>query len=99
MNIVIWRGYSIAFQGVAFLLCMITLVAAAFQVQLAAGVPRPQHRRVNGNGPLACSMCLIYLRSMCIRQKNHNPPLTQNVTNTSVPGFSVLWYIDVMIGN
>jgi hypothetical protein len=83
----------------AFLLCMITLLAAAFQVQLAAGLPRPQHCRVNGNDPLACSMCLINLRSMCIQQKNHNPPLTQNVTNTGVPGFSVLWYIDAIIGN
>lgn len=83
----------------AFLLCTITVVAAAFQVQLAAGVLRPQHRRVNGNDPLACSMCLIYLRSMCIQQKNHNPPLTENVTNTGIPEFSVLWYTDVMTGN
>jgi hypothetical protein len=68
----------------AFLLCTITLVADAFQVQLAAGVPRPQHRRVNNNDPLARSMHLIYLRSMCIQQKNHNPPLTRSVTNTGV---------------
>ena len=68
----------------AFLMCTTTLVADAFQVRPAAGVPRPQHHIANGNDPLAHSMCLIYLRSMCIQQKNHNPPLAQSVTNTGV---------------
>jgi hypothetical protein len=54
------------------------------QVWLAAEIPRPPQRRVNGNDPLACRMCLTYLRSMCIQQKNHNPPLTQSVTNTDI---------------
>lgn len=64
--------------------CVITLQAAAFQVWLAAGLPRPQHHTVNSKGPPTCSMCLIYLRSICIQQKNHNPPLTQCVINTGI---------------
>jgi len=80
----------------AFLLCTITLVADAFQVQLAAEVPRPQHRTVNNNDPLAPDISQKYVHTT---EKPQSSSHTECNKHWRLPGFSVLWYIDVMFGN